>query len=228
MGQPAALAWVRARCIPAIPPVRAIAMSAPNAAKSDSKTREGGGDEDLRALADSAVEELSATLRKRGMRMEPMAQRSVSGFLAARKSRGGNEHASEFYGNLIRCAIDAGHLPTARRLFGALQSPAAKADGLAPEAAAYSSMILGYCKQRVPERALGLVEAAREADIELEDKTWVYSQIIYTLGRSRQVSEAAKFFQHVEEEAYAPAPVPRVLYRRMIEACSHGGEFDLR
>ena len=86
---------------------------------------------DLRDLAATAVEDLNAALRKRGDRLDPTAQRSVAGFLHAVKDRGA-EHTPEFYGNLIRCSIDAEMLPTARVLFDALQSGQSE---LEPEAA---------------------------------------------------------------------------------------------
>ena len=129
----------------------------------------------------------------------------------------------EFFGGLVHACVEAGKLPMARTVFDAV----CNAPDAAPDATAYTAMILGNCAQRVPERALELVTRAHEQGVELEDKTWVYSQLIHSLGRVKRLADAEKLFAESLVVVYEKeGQVPRVLFQRMVEACGMCGEME--
>ncbi len=181
---------------------------------------------------EAAVAEIGAALQQGDM--DQMKSRSASLFLD-------NYHARaqafvdtptlltkepEFIGALLQTCVETGRLATARAVFASLEAtPGAPP----PDGAAYGAMILGYCDQRVPERALPLLRAASAAGVQLEDETWLHSQVIYALGKSNKLSQAEALLPDLTR-IYAsrdpPEPLPRVIYRRMVQACTQCGEFE--
>lgn len=181
---------------------------------------------------EAAVTEISAALQQGDM--EQMKSHSASLFLDNYQARAKAfvdaptllKKEPEFIGALLQTCVDTGRLATARALFASLEAtPGAPA----PDAAAYGAMILGYCAQRVPERAVPLLRAASAAGVQLEDETWLHSQVIHALGRSNKLSQAEALLPDLTA-IYAsrdpPQPLPRVIYRRLVQACTHCGEFE--
>jgi pentatricopeptide repeat protein len=198
----------------------------------------GAGGDEVRSVAEQAVQELHRLVHSREAQMAHGAEREVVDFLAELRNRGA-EHTPEFYAGLLGALVEAGRMSTARSLFDAMERSGPEAGGgCPPNGAAHAAMILGYCKQRRPERALPLLEQAQSGGLlPLPDQTWVFSQLIHGLGRARRLADATAVFEEIAPAAYAAAEeggeggggggaVPRVLYRRMIEAACTAGHFE--
>ena len=182
-------------------------------------------------LIKSAAAEIDAALRKGNL--EQMKARSASLFLEQYNSRATSftdaatllQKEPEFIGVLLQTCVETGRLATARSLFASVEAT----PDFSPDAAAYSAMILGYCDQRVPDRAVPVLRAAMAAGVELEDSTWVHSQLIHTLGTCGRLRDAEALLPDLTAiygSREPPSPLPRVLYRRLVQACSQSGELE--
>ena len=183
------------------------------------------------ALIKQAAAEIDAALRKGDL--EQMKARSASLFLEQYNERATSfgdaaqllKKEPEFIGGLLQTCVETGRLATARSLFASVEAT----PDYSPDAAAYSAMILGYCAQRVPDRAVPVLRAAMAAGVELDDPTWVHSQLIHTLGTCGRLHDAEALLPDLTAiygSQRPPSPLPRVLYRRLVQACSQSGELE--
>lgn len=95
--------------------------------------------------------------------------------------------------------------------------------------AAYGHMCLAYCDQQQPKQAAAVLKQAKAVGAELpaSELTWVYSRLIHTFGREKQLPAATAVFGDLEAKLLSVGEkVPQVVYRRLIDACAACGAVE--
>lgn len=160
-----------------------------------------------------------------GVRDQAAVQRA-SAFLERCQMQGGQPGGAAFYSALVGACSDCGEVAAARRLFEAAVAAAASGEaGLDPTelGGAYAHMCLVHCDQQQPAAARAVLDQAAAAGAELPEMevTWVYSRLIHTFGRAKQLNEARAVFAELAAKCHAVGEqLPPVVYRRMIDACA--------